>query len=716
MSGLYRVVVVLTILLAFCGLQPVKVYGEGKSQMLTLDEAIVLARKNSVDAAVALNELKTAYWEYRIFRADLLPEMSLEANAPYYSKRYNSYQNSGGSYSFVRNNYMEMYGKVSVNQNIWFTGGVLSLESSLDFIKEFSGAKNRQYMTVPYAITLSQPVFGVNEIKWRRKIQPEKYEEAKAAFLSATEEVTMTTVQYFFNLLLAKENVTIAQQNFSNAEKLYEIAKAKRLMGKISQNDLLQLRLNMLNASATLTDNTSLFKSHMFKLRSFLNLSDTIQINPQVPESVPLIKLEYAEVLAKAQANNAFAHNVVRRQLEADYAVAQAKGNLRSVTFFAQLGYTGTGNNLSPAYSNLRDNQVVQMGFKIPLLDWGKRRGRVKVAESNREVTESKIRQETQTFNQNIFILVEQFNNQLEQLNIATEADSIAQTNAPILLTGESGTGKEMIANAIHNASKRSGAPFVKVNLGGISQSLFESEMFGHRKGAFTDAFCDREGRFSIADKGTIFLDEIGELELSCQVKLLRVLQEQTFEPLGESKPRRVDVRVVCATNADLKKMVSEHTFREDLFYRINLITINLPALRERREDIPLLVNYFVRKQCAESNLPLVEISDDAFDFLSRLPYRGNIRELKNLVERTILVTGKQELCADDFRSLHDPLQRGDEPESGASGNGGNMTLEEMERKSIIEAMEKCSGNLAQVARVLGISRGALYRRLEKYK
>ncbi len=292
----------------------------------------------------------------------------------------------------------------------------------------------------------------------------------------------------------------------------------------------------------------------------------------------------------------------------------------------------------------------------------------------------------------------------------------IAQTNAPILLTGESGTGKEMIANAIHNASKRSGAPFVKVNLGGISQSLFESEMFGHRKGAFTDAFCDREGRFSIADKGTIFLDEIGELELSCQVKLLRVLQEQTFEPLGESKPRRVDVRVVCATNADLKKMVSEHTFREDLFYRINLITINLPALRERREDIPLLVNYFVRKQCAESNLPLVEISDDAFDFLSRLPYRGNIRELKNLVERTILVTGKQELCADDFRSLHDPLQRGDEPESGASGNGGNMTLEEMERKSIIEAMEKCSGNLAQVARVLGISRGALYRRLEKYK
>ena len=167
--------------------------------------------------------------------------------------------------------------------------------------------------------------------------------------------------------------------------------------------------------------------------------------------------------------------------------------------------------------------------------------------------------------------------------------ERIAPTNAPVLIMGESGTGKELIAEAIHTNSPRSAAPFVKVNLGGVSQSLFESEMFGHKKGAFTDAYTDRTGRFEMADHGTIFLDEIGELDLACQVKLLRVLQDQTFEVLGDSRPRKVDVRVVSATNRNLAQMVADHTFREDLFYRINLITIHLPALRERREDIPLL-------------------------------------------------------------------------------------------------------------------------------
>ena len=173
----------------------------------------------------------------------------------------------------------------------------------------------------------------------------------------------------------------------------------------------------------------------------------------------------------------------------------------------------------------------------------------------------------------------------------------IARTNASVLITGESGTGKELIAEAIHINSQRVKQPFVKVNLGGISQSLFESEMFGHKKGAFTDATTDRVGRFELANKGTIFLDEIGDLDPSCQVKLLRVLQDQTFEVLGDSRPRKTDIRVVSATNADLRKMVSERTFREDLFYRINLITVKLPSLRERREDIPLLARHFADRQ-----------------------------------------------------------------------------------------------------------------------
>ena len=218
----------------------------------------------------------------------------------------------------------------------------------------------------------------------------------------------------------------------------------------------------------------------------------------------------------------------------------------------------------------------------------------------------------------------------------------IARTNASVLITGESGTGKELIAEAIHINSQRAKQPFVKVNLGGISQSLFESEMFGHKKGAFTDASADRIGRFELANKGTIFLDEIGDLDLSCQVKLLRVLQDQTFEVLGDSRPRKVDVRIVSATNADLRKMVSERTFREDLFYRINLITIKLPALRERREDIPLLARYFADRQAEANGLPHTEFASDALSFLSKLPYPGNIRELKNLVERTIPIPAHQ--------------------------------------------------------------------------
>ena len=286
----------------------------------------------------------------------------------------------------------------------------------------------------------------------------------------------------------------------------------------------------------------------------------------------------------------------------------------------------------------------------------------------------------------------------------------VVKTNASVLITGESGTGKELIAEAVHRNSPRAKKPFVKVNLGGISQSLFESEMFGHKKGAFTDASSDRIGRFELADKGTIFLDEIGDLDLSCQVKLLRVLQEQTFEVLGDSRPRKVDIRVVCATNADLHKMVQEHTFREDLFYRINLITVHLPALRERREDIPLLVRHFADLQSQTNGLPKVDFTPDAMKYLQGLPYPGNIRELKNLVERTILVSAKEALDAEDFKAQYIRPT-----ETSSSQNLNGLTLDELERQRILQALEQYENNLSQVATALGLSRPALYRRLEKH-
>lgn len=286
----------------------------------------------------------------------------------------------------------------------------------------------------------------------------------------------------------------------------------------------------------------------------------------------------------------------------------------------------------------------------------------------------------------------------------------ISQTNAPVLITGESGTGKELIAEAIHENSGRQGKPFVKVNLGGISQSLFESEMFGHKQGAFTDARHDRTGRFELADKGTIFLDEIGDLDLVCQVKLLRVLQDQTFEPLGESKPRQVDTRIICATNKNLPEMVAQGTFREDLFYRINLITIQMPALRERPEDIPLLVEYFARKQAEQNNLPEAEISQEAFGYLKKLPFHGNIRELKNLVERTILISGKDVITDIDFKQQYIEV-----PASQPAGGNTILSLEMVERNMIQKAVELYGCNHSRIAAALGLSRQTLYRRLEKY-
>ena len=285
-------------------------------------------------------------------------------------------------------------------------------------------------------------------------------------------------------------------------------------------------------------------------------------------------------------------------------------------------------------------------------------------------------------------------NSQLE--NIISTLKKIAPTDAPVLITGENGTGKEMIARAIHENSRRRGKPFVKVNLGGISRSLFESEMFGHKKGSFTGAVADRTGRFEMADGGTIFLDEIGELDVECQVKLLRVLQEKTFEPLGDSRSRKVDVRIICATNAPLDDMIKAGTFREDLYYRINLITIHLPALRERIDDIPILIRHFA-ENAGHSNIKFLQ---SAIDRLSNYPFPGNIRQLKNIVERTLLMCDGNIVTDSDIAL----------PETEHTA-----TLDEAEKFRIEEIIKSTGGNVSRAAAILGLTRQALYRRMEKY-
>ena len=297
-------------------------------------------------------------------------------------------------------------------------------------------------------------------------------------------------------------------------------------------------------------------------------------------------------------------------------------------------------------------------------------------------------------------------------LKILDTIGKVAATDAAVLITGESGTGKELIAEAIHQNSERAKKPFVKVNLGGISASLFESEMFGHVRGAFTDARFDRVGRFELAHKGTIFLDEIGDLEMSSQVKLLRVLQDRTYEVLGSSRTKIVDTRVICATNRLLEDMVLNNTFREDLLYRINLITVRLPSLRERPADIPLLVDFFLKNQSTIYNRPL-SISPEAIRWMQQLPLTGNIRQLKNLVERTVLVSPHNTLEINDFQANYAPLAKKETPT--ALPKVGTMTLEEMEKEMIQRAMDVHKSNVARASRALGLTRAALYRRLEKF-
>jgi DNA-binding NtrC family response regulator len=289
----------------------------------------------------------------------------------------------------------------------------------------------------------------------------------------------------------------------------------------------------------------------------------------------------------------------------------------------------------------------------------------------------------------------------------------VSATDASVLITGESGTGKELIAEAIHRNSRRRSGPFVKVNLGGISSTLFESEMFGHVRGAFTDARQDRKGRFEVANGGTIFLDEIGDLDINSQVKMLRVLQDRTYEVLGSSVSRSVDVRVVSATNRSLVEMIERNEFREDLLYRLNLITIHVPPLRDRPRDIPLLATHFVQKVAPVYRRPRLSISESALRWLRRLNWPGNVRQLKQIIERAVLVSSGDTLEVEDF-VLPTEMEAKEIP-GETLPPVGSMTMDEIERAMIVKCLQHHSGNISKVADALGMSRAALYRRLVKY-
>jgi DNA-binding NtrC family response regulator len=289
--------------------------------------------------------------------------------------------------------------------------------------------------------------------------------------------------------------------------------------------------------------------------------------------------------------------------------------------------------------------------------------------------------------------------------------ERVAATDANVLILGENGTGKELIARAIHNHSARRESIFVSVDLGSITETLFESELFGHKKGAFTDAKEDRAGRFELANEGTLFLDEIGNLSMPLQAKLLTVLQNRRVSRVGANKETEINIRLICATNMPLYEMVKENRFRQDLLYRINTIEIEIPPLRERIEDIPLLVNHFLHHYAEKYNKPFSKLSDAAMTKLSKHSWPGNIRELQHAIERAVILSSSTILQAEDFNLSTSQKQNKEESQM----NIDQFNLEEVEKLLIRKVLKKYNGNITQAASELGLTRSSLYRRLEKY-
>jgi len=308
-------------------------------------------------------------------------------------------------------------------------------------------------------------------------------------------------------------------------------------------------------------------------------------------------------------------------------------------------------------------------------------------------------------------------------LNVYQLIEKVAPTPSSVLVTGESGTGKELVARAIHNLSERKDAPFISVNCAALADSLLESELFGHERGAFTDAVAMRKGRFELANSGTLFLDEIGEMPTALQAKLLRVLQERSFERVGGNTTLDVDVRILAATNKDLKDEVEKGNFREDLYYRLNVIHIHLPPLRERVDDIPALVNHFLQKNATRLNREKIEISAEALRLLVSLPWEGNIRELENTIERAAILCNNDSIEAEDVQPDSSEIPVTQEWSSGLEleqfipeGLSLSEVLNGIEEKLVRQALEEANNIQARAAEKLGITKSLLQYKMKKYK
>ncbi|MDR1981813.1 MAG: TolC family protein, partial [Tannerellaceae bacterium] len=403
--------------------------GAGKAQELplTLEEAFRVAEERSLDASIARNLFLNAVWQYRNYKAELLPNVVLDGTLPSLNRSLSTYQKEDGSYGFVKTNTLVENLSLSIEQNIPFTGGAFTIQSQLQRIDQFDD-RTTGYLTVPFSVTLQQPLFHAKTLKWAMRIEPERYKEALKQYQVNREEIYLNVINYYFDLLLAMTNLDISEINLDNAVKLFDIARGKRSIGLISQNEMYQLELGKINAEADVISAQQTYDSKMLTLRNYLRIDNDDTFVPAIPQRFHAQYITLAQVLELAYKNNPIVHTVNRKIMEAQQRIDRAKADRGfRADLFVSLGTTGSDLTLPDSYRNLQNRQMVTLGVRIPILDWGKGKGGVKLAESEKEVVVQQTEQARLSFDRNITLSVSQFRHQAQLVNLAQYADSIAQ-------------------------------------------------------------------------------------------------------------------------------------------------------------------------------------------------------------------------------------------------------------------------------------------------
>lgn len=414
------------------------IVGQLKAQQMakafTLDEVLQMARDYSPQSILAKHQFRAAYWEHRTYKAELLPSLSLNGTLPNFRRAITQefvppQGTEEGYYKYFEVNTNTLSMGLLLNQNIGLTGGRIFAQSTLERFDAFGNNTRSNYKSEPVIIGFDQPIFGFNAYKWKRKIEPLKYLEAKRKYIEATETIALEGVLYFFDLILAQQNLKTAQLNYANTDTLYQIAKGRYNIGTIAENELLQMELSFLNAGGDVNEAEIDLQLKKFKLKSFLGLNDQYDVELIIPETFPKAKLKYDNVLSLAKENNPRMLQFERTLLESDRNVAQAKANRGfNANLFASYGLTQQAEEFSNVYLDPVDQQGVRIGLNIPILDWGKGKGGVRMAESSREVVKTNIEQSIIDFEQDVFLKVMQFNLQEAQLQLAAKADNIGQS------------------------------------------------------------------------------------------------------------------------------------------------------------------------------------------------------------------------------------------------------------------------------------------------